>query len=194
MSESSKVILTFESVLESADETFRNRFSLDLIFSILQNSLLRRRYSGRHATLIHTRGKERRVTTLITAAKETMYKNEIRKFCWISTLATSQSERFKIQRKETVLLVKKVPYNPVVHYRFQWVRAGSQSSCLRASSPWAPGGTGVGRWEWKESLHSRLINLNICVPKWLQNADWLISIFAPPPERLGERTVWETGQ
>ena len=44
MSESSKVILTFESVLESADETFRHRFSLDLIFSILQNSLLRSRY------------------------------------------------------------------------------------------------------------------------------------------------------
>ena len=43
MSESSKVILTFESVLESADETFSNRFSLDLIFSILQNSLLRSR-------------------------------------------------------------------------------------------------------------------------------------------------------
>ena len=33
----------FESVLESADEIFSNRFSLDLIFSILQNSLLRSR-------------------------------------------------------------------------------------------------------------------------------------------------------
>ena len=78
---------------------------------------------------------------------------------------------------------KKMSYNPVGHYRFQWVRAGSQSSCLRARSHWAPRGTGVGRWEWKESLHSRLINLNICVPEWLQNVDWLISIFAPhaPP-------------
>ena len=82
-------------------------FSLELIFSIFQNSLLPSRNQGRHATLLHTSGEERRVTTLITAAKETIYKNEIRKFCWISTLATSQSERFKIRRKETVLRVKK---------------------------------------------------------------------------------------
>ena len=108
MSESSKVNLTFESVLESADEIFSNRFSLDLIFSILKivsfAAVIR---VVTHATLLHTSGEERYVTTLITAAKETMYKNEIRKFCWILTLATSQSERFKIRRKETVLLVKK---------------------------------------------------------------------------------------
>ena len=31
---------------------------------------------------------------------------------------------------------------------------------------WAPGGTGEGKSRGKENLHSRLINVNICILEW----------------------------